>query len=202
VGSRYVEPFYDIETVFPHAPIRRALPNAPSGYAPEGGNCPSNRPSVRSAGKLSPNETSWLKTRRSNTVGAMRDLLDRLNISNFDAASYINDARNDLHLPNIAIAALPDDIALCRGSCTARACRRLRDAKDPLVGIRMVPGRSRSESVVSPDISGHCLCCSNTDTLTLLGFWCLNSSWQSPMGAQQDTFNTKPSEGMGSPCSS
>lgn len=99
------KPFYDIETVFPHAPIRRALPNAPSGYAPEGGNCPSNRPSVRSAGKLSPNETSWLKTRRSNTVGAMRDLLDRLNISNFDAASYINDARNDLHLANIAIAA-------------------------------------------------------------------------------------------------
>lgn len=83
----------------------RALPNAPKGYTPTGDNCPSNRPTVRSATSLSPNETSWLELRRNNTVTPLRDLLGRLNIAGFDAASYItNNAKNASALPNVAIA--------------------------------------------------------------------------------------------------
>ena len=83
----------------------RALPNAPNGYTPAGDNCPSNRPTIRSATSLSPNETSWLELRRNNTVTPLRDLLGRLNIAGFDAASYItNNAKNASALPNVAIA--------------------------------------------------------------------------------------------------
>ncbi len=83
----------------------RAFPNAPDGYIPKGANCPSTRPTIRSASSLSHNETSWLETRRRNTVGPMRDFLGRLNITGFDAESYItNNAKNALALPNVAIA--------------------------------------------------------------------------------------------------
>ncbi len=84
----------------------RALPNAPKGYTPVGDNCPSNRPTIRSATSLSPNETSWLELRRNNTVTPMRDFLGRLNITGFDAASYITShAKNASALPNVAVAA-------------------------------------------------------------------------------------------------
>ena len=44
--------------------------------------------------------------RRNNTIDPMKDLLGRLNISGFDAGSYINNhANNASALPNIAIAA-------------------------------------------------------------------------------------------------
>lgn len=83
----------------------RALPNAPSGYTPKGGDCPSDRPKIRNASKLSPNETSWLEVRRNKTVDPMRELLGRLNITGFDAAGYISDhAQNSSALPNVAIA--------------------------------------------------------------------------------------------------
>ena len=83
----------------------RALPNAPSGYTPRSDTCPSPRPSIRSAATLSPSETSWLEGRRNKTVDPMRDFLRRMNISGFDAASYISDnAKNASALPNIAIA--------------------------------------------------------------------------------------------------
>lgn len=83
----------------------RALPNAPNGYAPKGGDCPSDRPKIRSASTLSPNETSWLEVRRNKTVDPMRELLGRLNIAGFDAAGYIADhAQNSSALPNVAIA--------------------------------------------------------------------------------------------------
>ena len=84
----------------------RAFPNAPDGYTPKGGNCPSPRPSVRSASTLSPNETSWVSQRRSKTLGPMEDLLGRLNITGFDVKTYFsNHAKNIRNLPNIAIAA-------------------------------------------------------------------------------------------------
>ena len=84
----------------------RAFPNAPDGYTPQGGNCPSPRPSVRSASALSTNETSWLSQRRNNTLGPMQDLLGRLNISGFDATSYFSThSKNVSNLPNVAIAA-------------------------------------------------------------------------------------------------
>lgn len=83
----------------------RALPNAPDGYKPTAEDCPSNRPTIRSASRLSPNETSWLQIRRNKTVDPMRDFLGRLDFGGFKADSYISDnAQNVSALPNIAIA--------------------------------------------------------------------------------------------------
>lgn len=83
----------------------RALPNAPDGYTPVAGDCPPNRPALRSASTLSPNETAWLEKRRNNTVAPMRDFLGRVNITGFDAGNYItNHANNASALPNIGIA--------------------------------------------------------------------------------------------------
>ena len=83
----------------------RALPNAPNGYTPEADDCPSIRPEIRSASKLSQNETSWLELRRNKTLDPMREFLGRMNISGFDAGAYIsNNAKNVSALPNIAIA--------------------------------------------------------------------------------------------------
>ena len=83
----------------------RALPNAPNGYTPEAGECPPNRPTIRSASSLSPNETAWLELRRNSTIDSMRDFLGRVNITDFDAETYItNNAQNASALPNIGIA--------------------------------------------------------------------------------------------------
>ncbi|KAL8676243.1 MAG: hypothetical protein Q9186_007229 [Xanthomendoza sp. 1 TL-2023] len=83
----------------------RALPNAPNGYTPESLDCPSKRPTIRDAGDLSDSEKSWLETRLGKTVDPMRDLLQRINIPNFDAQQYItNNGRNRSALPNIGIA--------------------------------------------------------------------------------------------------
>ncbi|KAB2572337.1 Lysophospholipase 1 [Lasiodiplodia theobromae] len=87
------------------AAFKRASPQAPNGYTPEEVDCPSTRPSIRQAASLSSSETSWLETRRNNTVSAMRDLLGRLNISGFDSNSYIDSAAKNISaLPNIGIA--------------------------------------------------------------------------------------------------
>ncbi|MCJ1438861.1 Lysophospholipase 1 [Xylographa pallens] len=83
----------------------RALPNAPNGYTPQGGDCPSTRPTLRTAEGLSPQETSWLETRRNVTLPAMEQLLNRLNISGFDASTYFsNNMGNTSMLPNVAVA--------------------------------------------------------------------------------------------------
>ncbi|KAF8853612.1 lysophospholipase [Acephala macrosclerotiorum] len=87
--------------------IARALPNSPSGgYAPAVVTCPANRPTIRNADSLSPNETTWLPIRRNATIEPMISWLTRMNITDFDAASYINGIRNNATaLPNIGIAA-------------------------------------------------------------------------------------------------
>lgn len=86
--------------------IKRAAPDAPNGYTPAPVDCPSTRPSIRSATGLSDEETAWLKKRRPNTVSPMREFLVRMNITGFDAGAYIDaHASNTTALPNIAIAA-------------------------------------------------------------------------------------------------
>lgn len=83
----------------------RALPNAPDGYTPEHLDCPSESPVIRNAQALSRSERSWLDTRRNKTVDPMRDLLQRINIPNFDGPQYITkNAKNQSALPNIGIA--------------------------------------------------------------------------------------------------
>ncbi|KAK1529246.1 lysophospholipase [Colletotrichum costaricense] len=84
----------------------RALPNSPSGgYAPAIVDCPSARPTIRSASALSPNETAWLPLRRNATVEPMREFLTRVSIPNFDAGAYIDRvSSSSSQLPNIALA--------------------------------------------------------------------------------------------------
>ncbi|KAF4626357.1 hypothetical protein G7Y89_g11807 [Cudoniella acicularis] len=84
----------------------RALPNSPSGgYAPAPVDCPSPRPTIRVASSLSSSEVSWLPLRRNNTIDPMTTFLSRMNISGFDATSYINRVKNNAStLPNIGIA--------------------------------------------------------------------------------------------------
>jgi lysophospholipase len=90
----------------PWAAVKRALPNSPSGgYAPQAVDCPSDRPTIREASSLSANETAWLQLRRNYTLGPMIEWLSRMNISNFDATSYINGIKNNVSaLPNIGLA--------------------------------------------------------------------------------------------------
>lgn len=87
--------------------LPRAFPaNDPNGYTPTIGDCPSEGPRVRDAGRLSSQEREWLQQRRLATVEPMRDLLSRLNIAGLDTNDYINTHRENVSaLPNIAIAA-------------------------------------------------------------------------------------------------
>lgn len=88
------------------AALKRALPNAPDGYAPTTVSCPASRPTIREASGLSPSEISWLETRRNATIDPMKTLLARLNITGLDTDTYIdNHSGNATNLPNIGIAA-------------------------------------------------------------------------------------------------
>ncbi|KAG0645544.1 Phospholipase B 1 [Hyphodiscus hymeniophilus] len=88
------------------AVAERALADSPSGgYAPASVSCPADRPTIREARGLSANETAWLPIRRNQTIAPMTEWLTRMNISGFDAASYINRVSgNASTLPNIGIA--------------------------------------------------------------------------------------------------
>ncbi|PLB35232.1 lysophospholipase family protein [Aspergillus candidus] len=84
----------------------RAFPNAPDGYTPANTTCPAVKPNVRSASRLSRNETKWLQKRRKETVDPMKEFLGRLDLGPFDAVSYIDKtAKNVTDLPNIGFAA-------------------------------------------------------------------------------------------------
>ncbi|KAE8364022.1 lysophospholipase catalytic domain-containing protein [Aspergillus caelatus] len=83
----------------------RALPNAPDEYAPANVSCPAVKPTVRTASKLSQNETDWLESRRKEVVSPLKSLLGRLNLTNFDASAYIDRvSTNTSNLPNVGIA--------------------------------------------------------------------------------------------------
>ncbi|KAF4467968.1 lysophospholipase [Fusarium albosuccineum] len=86
--------------------IVRALPDSPSGgYAPKVVDCPKERPAIRVADELSEHEVSWLSERRNKTVSALSELLQRADISGFDAKAYVNKNRkNSTAIPNIGIA--------------------------------------------------------------------------------------------------
>ncbi|CAA9956522.1 hypothetical protein CFE70_000125 [Pyrenophora teres f. teres 0-1] len=97
--ARVAPPNYGVES------WKRASPQAPNGYAPSQVNCPSTRPSIRSADTISSEETEWLKKRRANTIDPMRQFLERVNIQGFNVGQYIDKHRsNTSALPNIAIS--------------------------------------------------------------------------------------------------
>lgn len=84
---------------------KRAAPQAPNGYAPADVNCPSTRPSIRSANGLSNQETEWLKKRRPIAIDSMRTFLERVKIDGFDVGNYFDSHRsNTTALPNVAIS--------------------------------------------------------------------------------------------------
>ena len=83
----------------------RALPNAPDQYAPANVSCPATKPSIRSAARISPNETEWLESRRKEITSPLREFLGRLDIAGFDASGYMDLASmNSTNIPNIGIA--------------------------------------------------------------------------------------------------
>ncbi|KAL4885534.1 lysophospholipase catalytic domain-containing protein [Aspergillus karnatakaensis] len=85
--------------------IERSFPNAPDGYTPANVSCPSNRPEIRLATRLSQNETSWLDTRREKTQSALSDFFGHVSVGNFDAVGYLERiGSNSSNLPNIGIA--------------------------------------------------------------------------------------------------
>ncbi|KAJ5979061.1 hypothetical protein N7501_002403 [Penicillium viridicatum] len=87
------------------AGVPRALPNAPDGYRPTAVSCPASRPTVRSAAKLSSNETSWLEVRRGKTLSAMKDFFGHVKVGDYDVVGYLDQhAKNSSSLPNIGIA--------------------------------------------------------------------------------------------------
>lgn len=85
--------------------MQRALPNAPDGYVPTSVSCPASRPTIRSAAKLSSNETSWLEVRRGKTLSAMKDFFGHVKVGDYDVGAYLDKhSGNSSNLPNIGIA--------------------------------------------------------------------------------------------------
>lgn len=85
--------------------LQRALPNAPDGYVPSKVDCPSDRPTVRSAAKLSPNETSWLKDRRKKALSGLKDFFGHVKVGDYDVGSYLDKHSSNMsNIPNIGIA--------------------------------------------------------------------------------------------------
>ncbi|KAJ0343961.1 hypothetical protein KNSL1_009845 [Colletotrichum chrysophilum] len=67
--------------------------------------CPVNKqPAIRDFQSLSADEKLWTQKRRANTIPALRDLIKRLDIADFDSDGYFNSAKNVSALPNIGIA--------------------------------------------------------------------------------------------------
>ncbi|KAI2616073.1 lysophospholipase catalytic domain-containing protein [Hypoxylon sp. NC1633] len=84
----------------------RAAPDSPSGsYAPATVDCPSERPAIRGAARLSQSEQDWLQSRRSKTVGPLVEFLRNSNLTDFDAAGYVtSNSHNFSVVPNVGIA--------------------------------------------------------------------------------------------------
>ncbi|KAI8272203.1 Lysophospholipase 1 [Colletotrichum sp. SAR 10_98] len=67
--------------------------------------CPVNeQPTIRDFQSLSADEKLWTQKRRANTIPALRDLIKRLDIADFDSDGYFDSAKNVSALPNIGIA--------------------------------------------------------------------------------------------------
>ncbi|KAI1155819.1 lysophospholipase [Nemania diffusa] len=86
--------------------VRRAAPDSPSGdYAPATVDCPSQKPTIRDAATLSPSEVQWLQKRRANTIDPMVAFFKLANITDFDAAGYVQSNSNNFSVvPNIGLA--------------------------------------------------------------------------------------------------
>ncbi|RDA83223.1 hypothetical protein CP532_5785 [Ophiocordyceps camponoti-leonardi (nom. inval.)] len=84
--------------------FQRWASNALSGYVPKPVPCPAQRPRVREASTISPQEREWLYLRRRQTAPHILDLLRRIDIPGFDVDSYLLGDRSLNSLPTIGIA--------------------------------------------------------------------------------------------------
>ena len=67
--------------------------------------CPASRPTIRSAAKLSSNETSWLKTRREKALTSLKDFFGHVKVGDYDVVSYLDKHSSNIsNVPNIGIA--------------------------------------------------------------------------------------------------
>ncbi|KAH0537489.1 Lysophospholipase 1 [Glutinoglossum americanum] len=94
-----------VEFDLPFNLVGNSISDSPTGgYAPGEVDCPSDRPTIRKGGSLSPQESQWLERRRTATIDPMQDLLERTKIDGFDAKKYISShAKNVSLLPNYGI---------------------------------------------------------------------------------------------------
>lgn len=76
----------------------RALADAPDGYAPKKGPCPSDS-LIRNARSLSNGEQDFLTKRHQVADAALKDFLGRADMQDFDANSFI-----DSYSPTVALA--------------------------------------------------------------------------------------------------
>ncbi|EPQ62283.1 Bgt-3292 [Blumeria graminis f. sp. tritici] len=105
--AKNIPPQYNVEEKRYSHKIKRALPDSPSkDYAPAVVDCPENRPTIRNAEGISPDEAAWLELRRKQIFDPMVSWLSRMGIPDFDAPAYMNRIKDDPKaLPNIGIAA-------------------------------------------------------------------------------------------------
>ncbi|KAJ5691382.1 lysophospholipase catalytic domain-containing protein [Penicillium malachiteum] len=83
----------------------RAHHNAHNGYAPVNVTCPTNRPSIRGAANISPEEKSWLEKRREKTNSGLKEFFGHVKIDDFDALAYIESHEEyTTDLPTIGFA--------------------------------------------------------------------------------------------------
>ncbi|KAJ6036154.1 lysophospholipase 1 [Penicillium herquei] len=83
----------------------RAHHNAHNGYAPVNVTCPINRPTIRAAASISPEEKSWLEKRREKTNSGLKQFFGHVEIDDFDALAYIEShAKDTADLPTIGFA--------------------------------------------------------------------------------------------------
>ncbi|PFH60903.1 hypothetical protein XA68_10148 [Ophiocordyceps unilateralis] len=75
-----------------------------SGYQPVKVPCPAQRPRIRAASTISPQEREWLYRRRRQTIPHIRDLFRRIDIPGFNSDRYLQADRRSTSLPNIGIA--------------------------------------------------------------------------------------------------
>ncbi|KAI0198396.1 lysophospholipase [Astrocystis sublimbata] len=106
ISSTLAAPSESVSDVLARDLILRAVPNSPSGnYAPATVDCPSQKPTIRNGAQLSPDEASWLKKRRANTIDPMKDFLKRAGISDFDAVNYVESHKTNFSVvPNVGIS--------------------------------------------------------------------------------------------------
>ncbi|KAI8947198.1 lysophospholipase [Xylaria longipes] len=106
IPSALAAPSEPVSNVVARDIVLRAAPDSPSGdYAPATVDCPSQKPTIRSAATLSPQEVAWLRKRRANTIDPLKAFFKLANIPDFDAVDYVDSHSSNFSIvPNVGLA--------------------------------------------------------------------------------------------------